>query len=1429
MAGLLEIGRSAIHAQREALNVTGQNIINVNTEGYRRRDASLKEVSGIQSELTALTAQTGLGVRLGEVRRAYDSFLTETKRSATSKFESSDAFVKKLEQLENTILPNDGDLGVTLTAFFDRLGQVAAKPGDFAPRAAAIEMGHTVANSFNTTAMMLTDLSAGTFNEIETRLAEADQNIEALGKLNGQLRSSNRGINQPNSLLDERDRLIDELSEILPINVTIGPRNDAELRLGHSLAGPIILSGEDAKQLSAIMTDQGAVAVRIGTGQIVSQLEAGGLRGLVDAHGTTQRALGELDTLARKFSSEMNEQHGQGVDLDGDLGRELFSTAQFSPVISALNKGSAEVSISLVPGRANLLSEMELAFDESSDRWILKDNEGETLGRGRNRIEIDGAVIEISGRGEDGDKVELIREAGDAARIGFLLQRPEEIAAASTVTIHPEMSNMGNAVLTTTRTERTASGVPALTDTLVNNLSPVIAQDFLRSGVVGTIPRGTQEITLASFATQTTASVFAQDGGDISSISVTLDDVAHSFNFDPQIVGLQSWESAEEIAQHLNSGSLKNSGGQSIADLGLSVTGSQNGLVFASDGSRVLSDFSASSVQGTSLNTEVVSGQPASDIRIFTREGRQISGTPLLADDVSQLLTVENGFSVEAEYRADYNTVTNGVGYRGVGIVQSRTSLDPMEGGMNIVSTSLSGLRGSNAGTISPDSRVNETQAQTMTLEMGTGTIRSFSVPPSVDAAYVAQIANETFASVGVQANAMTAVRLDLETGLDGSIQFDLTGRNGEALTVSAFISNGDLTGLVDAVNLRTTDTGVGAELSSSRNSITLIQDAGFDIGFSNIETRDVSFSAASLDQNYQALALDNGINPAMSTSFEDDMRVSGTVQFKSNAEFDLTSTRAGEETHVLTSDRNPLVGGMVARSFSDGGSSAALRYNVEPKIDGEAASVDGSRVHAPSARFETELRMPDGTLFRADVKGASFPSMGQIAQSTANQLRSDAPIPALRGGPMVLENVPEIGSKAKFKLGGAEYTLERVDDGDPSRLSQLDFRITGPEEGRIVPRLIEENGTYALSLEVVGGQLSGAGPIAISDSTARQFGLGASQSKMSVQGRAIEPNLADGVYRLDVGLAGVEHEISVAVEDGVYTVGIPEASEGLIAAQIVVSPTGQNALVLSAGQPQMGPISIGPNEEAAQLGFKVGAVDLNVQNGILNARSTKGAAVDIVAGGVSAASSYIHLTDIPDEELIVTIGGQGAKRLAAEFVKGPAVAEGDRTSERFRVEMIDAETGRVELFDRESGASIATRTTSGITHFSVSGQNIEMSGFAETGDSFDVATGQRAPGDSRNMETLASFGQNLDGMKSFQDDFRTIAAGVGATLEAARLTNLSNEAVYEAAAAAESELSGVNLDDEAAQLMSQQQAYQAAARILQTARELFDTLLQIT
>jgi flagellar hook-associated protein 1 FlgK len=1443
MTSLLDIGRSAINAQREALSVTGQNIVNVNTEGYRRRDASLNEVFGVQSELTALTSQTGLGVQLGEVRRAFDAFVTESKRTAMGRFEGSAAFVGRLEQLQNAILPNGGDLGVILTAFFDTLGQVAARPGDLAPRAAAIEMGHTVSNAFNTTAMLLDDLGAGALAEIETRMVEANLTLDALASLNGRLRSSNLGANPPNSLLDERDRLIDKLSLLVPLNVSIGERYDAELRLGDSEAGPLILSGEDSRILSLARNDQGGIVFRVGSGQIVSQLERGEIKGLVDAHGVIRRALSELDSLARNFSIEMNDQHAQGIDLEGQLGKELFATAAFSPMPAASNQGTAEASIRLVPGRADQLDGMVMTFEGRTNRWLLKDDAGNLLGSGRSRIEIDGAVIDIVGAAKHGDRIIFGRDAGDASRISFLLQRPEEIAAASTVSIFPDTTNLGSAVLNATRAVDRLVSVPPLSDLLANNLSPVAAQEFLRGGVVGSIPRGTQDFALASFATQATATVSARNGADIGQVTLTLDGTDYTFKLEPQRVGSTEWQSGAEIAKFLQMGVFKSSDtpSKTLSELGISVAGSESGLIFASDGSKELTGATAfdSSQPRLSLATSFTAAEAASEIRIFTREGRQIAGPPLQSQEVLQLITEENGFSAGAEYRADYNTVTSGTGYRGISITQSRTATEPLSGGLNTVSVSLGGqLQSSTFGTITADSAVNEMQAQTLTLAMvNTGSSRSLSLPPAVDAAFVAERANASFAAIGVTAKAMTAVRLELQETASGPVQFDLTGKNNTPLTVTANIDGGDMSSLVDAINRRTNDTGITAELSLSTGAVTLIQRDGFDIEFSAVNTQDVSLAVAALDQSFRPMRAPVSFDVPP----DERLRISGTVEFISGGSFQLSSN---VDSKTELSEPDPMLGGLVSRSFSNGGTEVALAYKADPMIDGPSVNVDGTRVHAPSGRFETVLNLgEDGPEFSANVRIAEgfeqdlLPQ--RIAEETARQMRAQAPVPTLVGAPISAEAFPKIGTQARFTLGGAEYTLERVDGGDPTQLTALDFKVTGPESGRIVPSIVrtdsdgvqnEDGGFYTLSLGVVGGQLSGQGPKPASDS-AVAFGLDASNSTATLQGRAIDSTLANGDYKLNVVVNGTDATVTVRKDpDGLQVPEVtfaPLLEEANLKAAIKEDSSGNQVLVLEALK-GAGPIYVVNSEAAASLGFKVGDVELSVEDGLLYARSTTGTAIDIKAGGASAAGSYIRLTDIPDEDLIVIMGDDGAKRLGAQYLLGPPLKEADRSPEFFRVEMVDKATGRVELFDSVSGASIATRFSNGLARFNISGQDIELSGFAETGDSFNLATGQRAPGDARNMDVLASLGQQRTGFKSFQDDFRAIAAGVGSRLEAARFTLLSNEAVRDAAVAAESELSGVNLDEEAAKLMSQQQAYQAAARILQTAREMFDTLIRI-
>ena len=92
----------------------------------------------------------------------------------------------------------------------------------------------------------------------------------------------------------------------------------------------------------------------------------------------------------------------------------------------------------------------------------------------------------------------------------------------------------------------------------------------------------------------------------------------------------------------------------------------------------------------------------------------------------------------------------------------------------------------------------------------------------------------------------------------------------------------------------------------------------------------------------------------------------------------------------------------------------------------------------------------------------------------------------------------------------------------------------------------------------------------------------------------------------------------------------------------------------------------------------------------------------------------------------------------------------------------------------------------------------------------------------------FAASSNNLeDKSGNFQEIFNGIVATIGSSVQASKLTTESAEALKDSAEGFEAQFSGVNLDEEAANLIEQQQAYQASARILSTARELFDTLLE--
>ena len=102
--------------------------------------------------------------------------------------------------------------------------------------------------------------------------------------------------------------------------------------------------------------------------------------------------------------------------------------------------------------------------------------------------------------------------------------------------------------------------------------------------------------------------------------------------------------------------------------------------------------------------------------------------------------------------------------------------------------------------------------------------------------------------------------------------------------------------------------------------------------------------------------------------------------------------------------------------------------------------------------------------------------------------------------------------------------------------------------------------------------------------------------------------------------------------------------------------------------------------------------------------------------------------------------------------------------------------------------------------------------------------------GDSRAMQELISLRSaedRADGRGGFQRLFSNTVSKLGATVQSGKMSAEASASIRDASAEAEASYTGVNLDAEASSLIQQQQAYQASARILQTAREIFDTLLQ--
>jgi flagellar hook-associated protein FlgK len=203
-----------------------------------------------------------------------------------------------------------------------------------------------------------------------------------------------------------------------------------------------------------------------------------------------------------------------------------------------------------------------------------------------------------------------------------------------------------------------------------------------------------------------------------------------------------------------------------------------------------------------------------------------------------------------------------------------------------------------------------------------------------------------------------------------------------------------------------------------------------------------------------------------------------------------------------------------------------------------------------------------------------------------------------------------------------------------------------------------------------------------------------------------------------------------------------------------------------------------------------------------------------------------VYINNAADEDLAVFITGTGSASVAAGF--STAGMNLPPSESPFKVDFLSAD--QYSIIDSSTGTVVATRDYVAGGEIQYQGLTLSFDSAPKAGDSFVVDGNENGVGDNGNMLMLVALQDKpvLQGSRTLSEGYIDLVSTVG---NKATLSKISQEAlavVYDQAVQSKDQVSGVSLDQEAADLIRLQQAYQASAQIIQMSSKIFDSILGI-
>lgn len=413
--GALNIARWALLSQQTAVEVAGHNIANVNTEGYTRQQAVIEAAHPIPT----IPGQIGSGIKITEIKRAYDNFLGSQINFETNllgKWTSKEEALSRAEVVFNET--TGGGLNKYLTEFWSAWQNLSLNPAGETERQAVLGKGKLLSDTFNKLSTDLKRIRDDIDKKIVSVVDEVNQFTGQVVELNRVIHESEVTGENANDLRDKRDLIIKKIAERMDVNYYEDSTNNEVIV--YTAKGRPLVMGQYAFQLQAVQNSENAalhdVKWRNVDGTLIdisSDLTGGNLSGLIEARDTNiQQYLKKLDILSASIIKEVNKKHVAGYGLDGSTGVNFFNSLSVTAKAGASNTGSATVSSGSVSNPQIVATDnYEVRFTSSSSYSIYNATQGASSGTytfssgsAITFFQQKGITVSISGSAASGDR-----------------------------------------------------------------------------------------------------------------------------------------------------------------------------------------------------------------------------------------------------------------------------------------------------------------------------------------------------------------------------------------------------------------------------------------------------------------------------------------------------------------------------------------------------------------------------------------------------------------------------------------------------------------------------------------------------------------------------------------------------------------------------------------------------------------------------------------------------------------------------------------------------------------------------------------------------------------------------------------------------------------------------------------------------------------